>query len=73
MREEYIQMRQKGNYDINWFYKYYLQEGGSNISLSDFYHIFTSYDLDSILMMIDYRYGLTKLYDKNNNLMKVVE
>lgn len=28
MKDSYIRMRNSGNLDINWFFKYYKQEGG---------------------------------------------
>lgn len=73
MREEYIKMRNESQYDINWFYKYYLQEGGKQITLNEFYNIFTMYELDAILTMMDYRFNINKLEDKNGRFIKVIE
>ena len=28
MKEQYIKMRNKNQFDINWFYSYYLEKGG---------------------------------------------
>jgi hypothetical protein len=73
MREEYIKMREKGNYDINWFYKYYLEQGGKPITLNDFYYVFTKCNLDEIIVMMDYRFAINKLEYTDGRLIKVIE
>ncbi len=73
MREEDIKMREKGNYDINWFYKYYLEQGGKPITLSDFYYVFTKCNLDEIIVMMDYKFAINKLEYTDGRLIKVIE
>lgn len=73
MREEYIKMRNSGNYDINWFYKYFLSESNKQISLSEFYHIFTMHNLDDIITMMDYRFKINRLEDKDGRFIKVID
>ena len=66
-------MRNTGQYDLRWFYDYYLQNSGDSIDINTFGAIFNSVDLGNILEHIDWKFGLTRLYDKNNNLIKVYE
>jgi hypothetical protein len=73
MREEYIKMRNSGNYDINWFYKYFLSESNKQISLSEFYSIFTMHNLDDIITMMDYRFKINRLEDKDGRFIKVID
>lgn len=73
MKSRYIQMRNTGQYDLRWFYDYYLQNSGDSIDINTFGAIFNSVDLGNILEHIDHKFGLTRLYDKNNNLIKVYE
>lgn len=68
---DYIKMRNSGNYSIEWFYSYYLQNGGKQISLQEFHAIFNMGDLNQILTVIDKKFNLTSLLDKNNKLIKI--
>lgn len=63
MREEYITMRNNGNYNVNWFYRYYLESGGDDIDIQKFLFVFNSVPLNDILNHIDKRYELTTIYD----------
>lgn len=71
MKEEYIIMRNKGKYDINWFYRYYLSKGGKEVDMHTFHSIFAVEPLQQIIDKLDKDYGLTGLYDRNNKLIKV--
>jgi hypothetical protein len=71
MKEEYIIMRNKGQYDINWFYNYYLEKGGIDYSFRTFNDVFRMGNLQEILDGIDKEYELTSLYDVNNKLIKI--
>jgi hypothetical protein len=73
MKARYIQMRNTGRYDLSWFYEYYVQNSGDSIDINTFGAIFNSVDLGNILDHIDRKFELTRLYDKNNNLIKVYE
>ena len=63
MREQYIAMRNSGKYDINWFYRYYLDSGGQDIDIQKFLFVFNSVPLNDILGHIDKKYNLTTIYD----------
>jgi hypothetical protein len=63
MREEYITMRNNGKYNVNWFYRYYLESGGDDIDIQKFLFVFNSVPLNDILNHIDKRYELTTIYD----------
>jgi len=64
-------MRNKGNYNIEWFHKYYRSKGGRDIPLQDFHMVFQMTPLDQVLENIDKEYELTSLYDVNNKLIKI--
>lgn len=70
MKEEYIRMRNNGNYNIEWFHRYYISKGGKTIPMQDFHMVFQMTPLDQVLEKIDKEYNLTSLYDVNNKLIK---
>jgi len=72
MKTEYIRMRNTKQYNLNWFYKYYLESSKDNIDINTFAMIFNQVPLDNILEHIDKKYDLTGLYDKTNNLIKII-
>lgn len=47
MKDSYIRMRNSGNLDINWFFKYYKQEGGV-AEPEAFYELFEYERIDKI-------------------------
>jgi hypothetical protein len=73
MKAKYIQMRNTGRYDIKWFYEYYLQNSRDSIDIHNFGAIFNSVSLENILEHIDRKFNLVRVYDKDNNLIKVYE
>jgi hypothetical protein len=73
MKEKYIKMRNTGKYDIQWFYEHYLQSSKDTIDIHNFAAIFNSINLENILVHIDKKFGLIRIYDKNNNFIKVYE
>jgi hypothetical protein len=73
MKEKYIKMRNSGRYDLQWFYDYYIQNSGDRIDINKFGMVFNSVNLDSILEHIDRKLELVRIYDKNNNFIKVYE
>lgn len=73
MKEKYIKMRNTGKYDLQWFYDYYIQNSGDAIDINTFGMIFNSVNLDNILEHIDKKFRLTRVYDNNNNFIKVYE
>ena len=72
MKASYKKMRQSGQYELNWFYNYYLENSKDNIDINTFAMIFNQVPLDNILVHIDKKYELTKLEDKNGNLIKIL-
>jgi hypothetical protein len=69
--EKYIEMRNKNQYDISWFYEHYMDiSKDKNMSLDKFNAIFQMSNFDSILDHLDTKFKLDKLYDKNNKLIK---
>jgi len=73
MKEKYIKMRNSGKYDLQWFYDYYRQNSGDSIDINKFGMVFNSVNLDNILEHIDRKLKLVRIYDKNNNFIKVYE
>jgi hypothetical protein len=73
MKEKYIKMRNSGKYDLQWFYDHYRQNSTDNTDINTFGMVFNSVNLDNILEHIDRKFGLTRVYDKNNNFIKVYE
>jgi hypothetical protein len=71
--EQYIKMRNSGRYDINWFYKHYLENADKHIDINTFSMIFNSVDLNNILQHIDRKFKLNVITDSNGNFIKVVE
>jgi hypothetical protein len=71
--EEYIKMRNSGRYDINWFYKHYLENSRDNIDIHTFGAVFNSVDLNNILTHIDHKFKLNVITDRDGNFIKVVK
>ena len=73
MKDKYIKMRNTGKYDLQWFYDYYRQNSGDSIDINTFGTVFNSVNLNNILEHIDKKFELVRIYDKNNNFIKVYE
>lgn len=73
MKQEYIKMRNSGNYSVNWFYKYYLNNGGQIIDLKTFGSLFQFGDLNTVLEFLDAKFSLNRLYDIDGKFIKIVE
>jgi hypothetical protein len=73
MKEEYIKLRNSGQLSTLWFYRYYVDNSKDAISFDDFNHLTMYFDFNNIIEHIDNKYKLTRLYDKNNNFIKVIE
>jgi hypothetical protein len=69
--KEYIKMRQSGQYRVEWFYEYYLKNGGKPVSLQEFHAIFSMGDLNQILVDMDKKFNLTSIMDKNGKFIKI--
>ena len=69
MKEEYIKMRNSGQFDIGWFYRYYKENGGTT-DVNTFQMVF---NLDNeVLNTLDKKFDLNVVQDKNGNFIKVV-
>ena len=72
MVERYKQMRLKNHYDMNWFYDYFLSQGGKHIGKHQFEMIFSMVDINGILDFLDGKFEIVKVVDKNNNILKIM-
>jgi hypothetical protein len=72
MIDQYKQMRVKNQFDMNWFYNYFLSQGGKPISAMNFHMIFSMADINDVLDFLDSKFEITKLVDKNNNIIKIM-
>lgn len=72
MIEQYIHMRNLKQYNLNWFYNYFIQNGGKIDSVQSFQNVFNFINLNDILNYLDHKFELTVIYDKNNNFIKVL-
>ena len=71
MKEEYIRMRNSGQYKIEWFHNYYRSKGGKDVPLQTFHIVFKTANLDQVLERIDKEYELTSLHDVQGKLIKI--
>lgn len=71
MKEEYIIMRNSGQYRVEWFYSYYKSKGGIDIPLQKFHMVFQTANLDQVLDGIDKEYELTSLHDVQGKQIKI--
>jgi hypothetical protein len=65
-------MRNLKQYDLNWFYNYFIQNGGKIDSVQSFQNVFNFINLGEILEFLDHKFELHILYDKDNNFIKVI-
>ena len=72
MKTEYIEMRNSGKYDLNWFHNYY-NDNKPNIDINNFAMVFNMGNLDKILEHLDKVFELTTINDKNGKFIKVCE
>jgi len=70
MIDSYIKMRRTNNYDVNWFYRYFVSKGGKMDALT-FQHTFQLGNLDAALEHLDQEFKLNRLYDKSGRLVNV--
>ena len=73
MKQEYIKMRNSGKYNINWFYRYFIENGGQKINLDVFNQVFNMGNFNDVLRNLDSKFNLNKLEDNKGNLIKIVE
>jgi hypothetical protein len=64
MKEQYIQMRNKQELDNRFLWSYYKEQGGKLQNPNEFLQLF--------YQVLDKKFNLTTLWDKNGNFIKVI-
>jgi hypothetical protein len=72
MKEQYIAMRNRKIADISVLYTF-VRDQGVTMSIQEFQFALQFIDYNVIIEHIDRFYELVKLYDKNDNFIKIVE
>jgi len=75
-REQYIQMRKSGQYDLAWFYKFYLQEKGDYITydfqtFAQAFNMYFQFNGKQVLERVDKKMEVTKIEDEQGNLLYI--
>jgi len=76
-REKYIQMRKSGQYDLAWFYQYYLEnknKDNSTLPFEIFQQAFNMYFQmhgGFVLDYIDRKMEVTKIENEQGNLLYI--
>lgn len=76
-RERYMQMRRSGQYDLAWFYQYYLKnkdESRDTYPFEIFQQAFNMYFMMNgafILEYMDKKMGVTKIENEQGNLLYI--
>jgi hypothetical protein len=65
-------MRNSNQFELNWFYKYYLENGGKGIGMQQFSSVFQMINLPAVLEYLDKKFSLTLLFTKDNQFIKVI-
>jgi hypothetical protein len=71
MKASYVRMRNSGNYNLDWFHRYYTDKKGA-MDINMFQMIFNQGNLDQILEHLDKEFNLIKVEDNNGKLIKVI-
>ncbi len=71
MIDKYIKMRNSGQYQVNWFYDYYIENGGKSIGINHFGMVFNMVNLNEILELLDKKFNLMSVLDAKGNTLKV--
>lgn len=72
-RDSYIEMRNNGNYDAAWFYRYFLDNGGKETGIEYFISVFNMYGIDGVIDSLDKKFGVVKLEDKSGKFIKIIQ
>jgi hypothetical protein len=76
-RAKYIQMRKSGQYDLAWFYQYYLDNKDLNRQSVDFqtfqqtFNMYFQMNGGIIIENMDKKMQVTKIEDSNGNLLYI--
>ena len=69
--QEYIDMRNSGDYNISWFYEHYMESSkDKNMVINKFQAIFNTSNFHSILEHIDRKFNLNRWYDKSGKFIR---
>jgi hypothetical protein len=71
MKDSYKRMRNSGNYNLDWFHKYYIDKKGA-MDINTFQMVFNYGNLDMIIEHLDKEFNLVKVEDNNGKLIKVI-
>lgn len=76
-REKYIQMRKSGQYDLAWFYEYFLKHKDENRITPPFeifqqaFNMYFQMNGRFILDHMDKKMGVTKIENEQGNLLYI--
>jgi hypothetical protein len=76
-RERYIQMRRAGQYDLAWFYQYYLEYKDKNRDTYPFevfqqaFNMYFQFDGKFILEYLDKKMDVTKIENEQGILLHI--
>jgi hypothetical protein len=76
-REKYIQMRRTGQYDLGWFYQYFLENKDSNTVTPPFeifqqaFNMYFQMNGGFILDHMDKKIDVTKIENEQGNLIYI--
>ena len=73
MIDKYIKMRNSGQYQMNWFYDYYIQNGGDLMVFNKFSMAFNMVDLNQTLESLDKKFNLMSILDAKGQTLKVLK
>lgn len=71
MIDKYISMRNSSQYNMNWFYNYFIENGGDTIGINKFSLVFNMIDLNEMLEALDKKFNLMTLSDAQGKVLKV--
>lgn len=69
---KYIAMRNKGIVDASVLYTYAVEKG-FKLGFHEFIHCLNHADINYIITTLDSEFGLTRLHDKNDQFIKIIE
>jgi len=72
MKEQYIDMRNRKVIDLSVLYTF-AREQGMNLDFNQFTMGAQFLKFDVLIEDLDRKFGLTRLHDKNDNFIKVIE
>lgn len=75
--ERYIQMRKSGQYDLAWFYQYFLEHKDPNRITPPFeifqqaFNMYFQMNGGTVLELLDKKMGVTKIENEQGNLLYI--